>query len=161
LDLRHLYNIRVRVSVPRIVFFGPASPPYSLSARFGPSNHFLRASSAFILFECGRFVPRIASSGLHRLHIFEYGLLSPSNLYFGLSMLSSHLFRNMVAINRFGCRMSNTKVSPQLAILDGPVFVSSALCRESFHAYGMKKCTDGRIGCLTITGLRLDKSNAA
>jgi hypothetical protein len=39
----------------------------------------------------------------------------------------------LVAIYQFGCRMSNTKVSPQLATLDGPVFVSSALCRENFH----------------------------
>jgi hypothetical protein len=58
---------------------------------------------------------------------FEYGLLSPSNLYFGLSMLSSYLSRNMVAINRFGCHMSNTKVSPQLSTLDGPVYVSITL----------------------------------
>jgi hypothetical protein len=57
--------------------------------------------------------------------------------------------------------MSNTKVSPQLATLDGPVFISSALCQENFYAYGVKKCTDGRIECLAITGLRLDKSNAA
>jgi hypothetical protein len=39
-----------------------------------------------------------------------------------------------------------------------PGIVSSALCRENFHAYGMKYCTDGRIGCLEITGLRPGKS---
>jgi hypothetical protein len=55
----------------------------------------------------------------------------------------------LVAIYQFGCRMSNTKVSPQLATLDGPVFVSSALCREIFHTYGMKFCINGRIECLT------------
>jgi hypothetical protein len=45
------------------------------------------------------------------------------------------------------------KVSSQLATLDGPVFVSSVLYRENFHTYGMKKFTDGRIGCLAIAGL--------
>jgi hypothetical protein len=30
--------------------------------------------------------------------------------------------------------MSNTKVSPQLATLDGPVFVSSVLYRDNFRA---------------------------
>jgi hypothetical protein len=46
--------------------------------------------------------------------------------------------RILVAIYQFGCRMSNTKVSPWFATLDGPVFVSSALRREIFHTYGMK-----------------------
>jgi hypothetical protein len=58
--------------------------------------------------------------------------------------------RILVAIYKFGCRMSNTKVSPQLATLDGPVFVSSALCQENFHTYGMKSCLDGRIESLTL-----------
>jgi hypothetical protein len=44
----------------------------------------------------------------------------------------------LVVTYQFGCRMSNTKVSPQLATLDGPVIVSSALCRIFFHTYGMK-----------------------
>jgi hypothetical protein len=57
--------------------------------------------------------------------------------------------RILVAIYQFGCRMSNTKVSPQLATLDGPTFVSGALCRENFHTNGMKSCIDGRIECLT------------
>jgi hypothetical protein len=57
--------------------------------------------------------------------------------------------RILVATYQFGCRMSNTKVSPHLATLDGPVFVSSALCRENFHTYGMKSYIDGRIECLT------------
>jgi hypothetical protein len=48
--------------------------------------------------------------------------------------------------------MSNAKVSPQLAILDGPVFVSSTLYRENFHAYGVKKCTNGRIGASQLLG---------
>jgi hypothetical protein len=36
----------------------------------------------------------------------------------------------LVAIYQFGCRISNTKVSPQFAMPDGPVFVSNALCRK-------------------------------
>jgi hypothetical protein len=43
-----------------------------------------------------------------------------------------------VAIYQFGCRMSNMKVSPQFATPDGPVFISSALCRVTFHTFGMK-----------------------
>jgi hypothetical protein len=46
--------------------------------------------------------------------------------------------RILVAIYQFGCRMSNTKVSPWFATPNGPVFVSSALCQEIFHTYGMK-----------------------
>jgi hypothetical protein len=58
--------------------------------------------------------------------------------------------RILVAKYQFGCHMSNTKVSPRLATPDGPVFVSSALCREIFHTYGMKLCIDGCIECLTL-----------
>jgi hypothetical protein len=58
--------------------------------------------------------------------------------------------RILVAIYQFRCRMSNTKLSSQLATLDGPVFVSSALCQEIFHTYGMKFCVDGRIKFLTL-----------
>jgi hypothetical protein len=63
LDLRRLYNIRVRASIPRIIFFGPAAPPYYLSAGFGPSSHFLWASSASVRV----FIPRISSryQGFH------------------------------------------------------------------------------------------------
>jgi hypothetical protein len=133
-----LHILRVRGSVPRIIFFRPAVPLYYLSVSFGPSNHFLWACSASVLFECG-------FSSLE-------------------SLLAINAFisaRNTVAIGRFGCRMSNTTISPQLATLDGPVFVSSALCQENFRSYSMKTCTDGRIGCLAITWLRLDKSNVA
>jgi hypothetical protein len=58
--------------------------------------------------------------------------------------------RILVVVYQFGCRMSNTKVSPRLTTPDGPVFVSSALYRENFHTYGMKSCLDGRIECLTL-----------
>jgi hypothetical protein len=33
----------------------------------------------------------------------------------------------MVAINLFGYRMSNTKISPQLATLIGPVYAANTL----------------------------------
>jgi hypothetical protein len=56
----------------------------------------------------------------------------------------------LVAIYQFRCRMSNTKVSPRLTTPDGPVFVSSALCRENFYTNGMKSCLDGHIECLTL-----------
>jgi hypothetical protein len=126
-----------------------------------PSNHFIRPSAPPYYLSMDALSLKSLHQAFSASILFKYGLLSPLNLYFGLSMLSSHLSRNMVAINRFGCRMLNTKVRPQLATLDGLVFVSSVLCRENFHAYGMKKCTNGRIGRLAITGIRLDKSNAA
>jgi hypothetical protein len=34
--------------------------------------------------------------------------------------------------------MLNMKVSPRFGTPDGLVFVSSALCQEIFHTYGMK-----------------------
>jgi hypothetical protein len=62
------YYSSTGVIVPQIAFFGPAAPPYSLSAGFGPSNYFLRASSASTLFECGFPIPRITSSGHQCFH---------------------------------------------------------------------------------------------
>jgi hypothetical protein len=58
--------------------------------------------------------------------------------------------RILVAIYHFRYHMSNMKVSSRLTTPDGPVFVSSALCQENFHTYGMKSCLDGRIECLTL-----------
>jgi hypothetical protein len=72
-----------------------------------------------------------------------------SSLKFSSTLMLTLDTRILVAIYLFGCRMSNTKVSPHIAILDGSVFVSSALCRENFHTCGMKSCIDGRIKCLT------------
>jgi hypothetical protein len=43
----------------------------------------------------------------------------------------------------------------------GLVYAANALYREYFHAFGMKKCTDGRVGSYVNTGLRFDKFNAA
>jgi hypothetical protein len=43
---QHLQIIWVRALVPRNFFFGPGVPLNYLSLGFGPSKHFLRASSA-------------------------------------------------------------------------------------------------------------------
>jgi hypothetical protein len=125
-----LQDIRGGTLIPRIVFFGPAMPSKCSSLNFGPSNHPFRAGSAFILFEYGCPNPRNASPGRWRLHSVRMWAEAFLNLSFGLSTLLIQHARILVAIYQFGCRMSNTKVSPQLAILDGPVFVSNALCQK-------------------------------
>jgi hypothetical protein len=114
---QRLRIIRVRESVPQIVFFGPAAPQHYSSLGFGPLELHLSAISVFILFGCRS--------------------LSFKSLFWAINALH-HNTRILVAINQFGCRMSNTKVSPRFATPDGPVFVSSVLCREIFHTYGMK-----------------------
>jgi hypothetical protein len=68
---QRLCVIRARALIPRIIFFGPAAPPYSSSAGFGPSNRFLRASSASIFFECELRSLESFSSGQQRLHILR------------------------------------------------------------------------------------------
>jgi hypothetical protein len=142
LGLQHRsYSSSAGYLVPRSGLLGLQHRSYSSSAGSLSLEEFSRSSAPPYYSSVGCLIPQISISGCQSF--------------------SSYLSRNMVAINRFGCRMSNTKVSPQLATLDGPVFISSALCRENFCAYGMKKCTDGCIGCLAITGLQLDKSNAA
>jgi hypothetical protein len=75
--------------------------------------------------------------------------VTPGSPKLGFMLMFTLDAQTLVAIYQFGCRMSNTKVSPQLATLDGPVFVSGALCWENFHTYDMKSCIDGRIECLT------------
>jgi hypothetical protein len=137
---RHFCIIRVRASVPQIILFGPAAPLCYSTAGFGPSNYSLRASSASTLFECGFLIPRFVSFGHQCFHSIRI-----RTAVLRISVLCYQCFqiaRNMVAIRQFGCHMSNTKVSPQLATLDDPVFVSSVLCRENFNAYSVKKCTD-------------------
>jgi hypothetical protein len=74
---------RVRTPVPRISLFGPAAPPDYSSASVSPSNYLLRASSASALLGFGFWTPRVASFGHQRAD------RCPSNLYFGLSMLST------------------------------------------------------------------------
>jgi hypothetical protein len=69
--------------------------------------------------------------------------------------------RILVAIYQFGCRMSNTKVSPRFATPHGPVFVSSVLCQEIFHTYSMKFAPMDASGASQWTVFRPGKSNAA
>jgi hypothetical protein len=80
---QRLHIIRVRASVPRIVFFVLATPSHYSNAGSGPSNCFFRASSALVLFECGlRFLESLlrASSALV---LFKCGRSCPSNRSFG------------------------------------------------------------------------------
>jgi hypothetical protein len=113
--LQCLQVIRAWALVPRIIFFGPAVPSNYSSLGFSPSNHLFRASSASALFEFG-----------------------PRSLESLFRAINTQNTRILVATYQFGCRMSNTKVSPRFATPDGPVFVSSTLCREIFYTYGMK-----------------------
>jgi hypothetical protein len=80
---QRLRIIRVRASVPRISSFGPAAPPNYLSAGFGPSNLFLRASSAYELFECGLRSFESLPSGQQRLRIIRVRASVPQISSFG------------------------------------------------------------------------------
>jgi hypothetical protein len=150
------YYSSAGVLVPRIVFFGPAAPLRYSSAGFGPSNYPLWASSASTLFDYGLWSLELFSSGQQRLYVIRVWVSIPRIASFGhqsfhsiwirtavlqISVLCYQCFQmaqNMVTIRQFGCRISNTKISPLLATLDSPVFVSSALCQENFYIYGMK-----------------------
>jgi hypothetical protein len=99
--LLHRGNFRSKLF--RIAFFGPAAPlrysrqgfvpsncsfrpaalPYSSSAGFGPSNRFLRASSAFVLFECGLRSLELPSSGQQHLRDIRGGASVPRIAFFG------------------------------------------------------------------------------
>jgi hypothetical protein len=125
-----LQVIRGRTSVPQIIFFGPAAPSSCSRLGFGPSNCFLRSSNTFQNVRACITDPQNASRGYLCLHSVRIRANAFSNLSFGLSTLLIQYARILVAIYQFGCRMSNMKVSPQLATLDGPVFVSNALCRK-------------------------------
>jgi hypothetical protein len=97
----------------------------------------------------GRFhsPPSLCTWAISAINLINYGHQSPDFPLFGanrasasirveilapqnpVSRLCSFLFtRILVAIYQFGCRMSNMKISPQLATLDGPVIASNALC---------------------------------
>jgi hypothetical protein len=128
------------ISIPRIISFGPAAPsscssdkswlheslplgtphPYALQGLWYPF-------SAIIMINYGQQSPDFPSSGAIRASASVWvEILAPQNP-------CSFLFtRILVAIYQFGCRMSNTKVSPQLATLDGPVITSNALCWDNF-----------------------------
>jgi hypothetical protein len=108
----------------------------------------VQAVSAVTATNHGASVPRFSLiQGQQRLSL-NLGV-TPSSPKTGFKLMLTLDTRILVAIYQFGYRMSSTKVSPQLATLDGPVFISSALYRENFHTYGMKSCLDGRIECLT------------
>jgi hypothetical protein len=136
-------------------------PSKYLSLNIDPSNHLFRAGSASTLFGYGCPNPQSASLGRWRLHFVRVRADAFLNLSFGLSTLLIQHAQILVAIYQFGCRMSNTKVSPRFATSDGPVFISNALCREIFHTYGMKFAPMDASGASQRTGLRPGKSNAA
>jgi hypothetical protein len=72
-------------------------------------------------------VPRFSLiRGQQRLSPNSGGSLNSSKSY--RTLMLTLVCPNLVAIYQFGCRMSNTKISPQLATLDGPVIASNALC---------------------------------
>jgi hypothetical protein len=130
-------------SIPRISLFQPAVPQVCMNNGFLRSGRQRRYCN-----QPWASVPRLAIiQGQQRLSL-NLGITSSSPKS-GFMLMLTFDTRILVAIYQFGCRMSNTKVSPQLATLDGPVFISRALCRENFHTYGMKSCIDGCIECLT------------
>jgi hypothetical protein len=128
-----------------------------------------RSSVPHITFECGLLAPRNISRSSASLITLECKPFCPSEYSFGFQChmccirvhvnLSFKDSRNMVAIILFGCHMSNTKVSPQLATLIGPVYVANAPCRENFHAYGVKKYANASVECHAFTVLRVEKTN--
>jgi hypothetical protein len=77
----------VRVSVPRIASFRPAAPLHYLSAGFGPSNCFFRASSASVLFECGLRSLELLHSVYQRLYINQVRAPSLESCHSGLQRL--------------------------------------------------------------------------
>jgi hypothetical protein len=131
------------ISIPQISLFRPEVPQVCLnngSLRLGYQHRYCNQPWAS--------VPRFSLiQGQQRLS-FNSGVTLCSLKSSFMLMLTLDI-RILVAIYLFGCRMSNTKVSPQLTTLDGSVFVSSALCRVNFHTNGMKCCIDGHIECLT------------
>jgi hypothetical protein len=87
---QRLRDIRGGVSVPRIVFFGPAAPSRYSRWGFGPSNCFLRASNAFEIFETGVLVPRIVFFGPAAPSRYSRRGFGPSNCLFGSAMPTSY-----------------------------------------------------------------------
>jgi hypothetical protein len=129
-SLRTLSSSRQCFRKIRVQFSRPAVPSKHSSSGFSPSNLLLRAGSASTLFGLGCPNPRNASPCRWCPHFVRIRADALSNLSFGLSTLLIQHARILVAIYQFGCRMSNTKVSPRFATPDGPVFVSNALCRK-------------------------------
>jgi hypothetical protein len=142
-----LQVIRDWVSVPRIVFFGPAVPSsysrlgfgssnhllrpavpsnYS-SLGFSPSNHLFRASNASALFEFEAPVPRISISGYQHSKYLNFGGNIP-------------------------VRMSYVKYEGKSTVCNTRwpgIHIKRALPRN-FPYLRYEVCTHGRIGCLTM-----------
>jgi hypothetical protein len=73
----------VRASIPQIILFWPAAPLCYSSAGFGPSNHFLWASSASALFECKLWSLELFSLGQQRLCVIRAWSSVPRIILFG------------------------------------------------------------------------------
>jgi hypothetical protein len=91
--LQRLHIIRVWILYHSNRFIRPSLPLYYSSVDALSLKSLHQAFNAFILFECGRFVPRIASSGLQRLHIIRVRTLCPSNRF--IRPLASPYFSSM------------------------------------------------------------------
>jgi hypothetical protein len=106
-----------RQSCPLNRFIRPSAPPYYTSADARSLESLHQAFSASILFECGRSIARIASSGLQRLHIIRVrALLFLESLFqafsalvlfeCGLLLSLELLFRASSALVLFECGRS-------------------------------------------------------
>jgi hypothetical protein len=140
---QHHITIQVMVFDPLNLSFRPAVPRIRLNNGFLCSGHQRR-----YCIQPWASVPRLPLIQGQQCLNFNSGV-NPSSLKSNTMLMLTLNAQILVAIYQFGYRMSNTKVSPQLATLDVTVFVSSALYRENFHTYGMKSCIDRRIECLT------------
>jgi hypothetical protein len=104
--LQRLHIIQVQTLYHSNRFIRPSVPSYYSSVDAPSLESLHQAFSAFILFECGRFVPRIASSGLQRLHIIRVRILWPSNRF--IRSLVSPYYSSMgclvLRISILGCQ---------------------------------------------------------
>jgi hypothetical protein len=128
---QRLQDIRGRASVPRI-FFGSAVPSNYSRSGFDPSNCLFWPSNAFKEFEL-------------ELRTFESSF---SSLSLELSALLVQHAQILGAIYQFGCRMSNTKVSPWFQYRMARYSYQTRSTRN-FPYLRYEVCTDGRIRCLT------------
>jgi hypothetical protein len=124
-----LQVIRAWASVPRIIFFGPAVPSDYSSLGSSPSNHLLRASSAFAL--------------------FEFGLRSLESLFRAINALRSKYpnFGGNIPV-----WMPYVKYEGKSTVCNTRwpgIHIKHALPRN-FPYLRYEVCTDGRIGCLTM-----------
>jgi hypothetical protein len=122
-----LHIIQVRASVPRIIFFRPAVPPYYSSAGFSPLNHFLWSSSASILFECGFRSFESLSSGQQRLHIIRVRASVPRIVFFGPTAPSYYLSAGFGPSNRF-LRTSSSSILFECGLWSHESFSAGEQC---------------------------------